>query len=343
YTAAFGLGLSIQFEFVETQLVAVFVLSLIFFRKALPKINLKFLAIALVSFLLPVATYIISELKNDFVIIKQAPKLFTGSNQTLSLLPDFSRFAFFINRHISDNLSANSTGALIVGLILLVVLTLLIVRNIYRRQLIFLSLWFFGGLLVYFITTDTAYFYNTGTSIALLIFIGLLLSRVYSTNHLLVIPLLLLILFSNLYLIKNNNPFGPNDKINPQKGLIIDDEKKAIDFIYRRAEKKDFSVNALTMPYNVNTTWSYLFEWYGRDKFGYVPVWGGDAAAGFAGNLKVERARSKLPERRFLIIEPQEGIPSYMAETFIKNEETFSETLEKKQFGTIRVWVQKAK
>lgn len=340
YLAAFGLGLSIQFEFVETQLLAVFILSLILFRKVLPKLNPKYIIFSAISFLLPISTYLISEIKNDFTIVKQLPKLMSGS---ANLAPDLSRFAFIINRHLKDNFSENQFGVLLVGAIMLVSLIFFFTKNLYRKQLIFISLWFFGGLLVYFITSDQAYFYNTGTSVALLIFAGFLLSKLFSKNFLLVIPILLLILFSNLNLVTKNNPSGPNDKINPQKGLLIEDEKKAIDFIYQKAEKKEFSVNALTMPYNVNTTWSYLFEWYGKKKYGYVPVWGGDAAEGFPGNLKVETARSKLPQMRFLIIEPQEGIPVYMAESFLRNEEVYSEVLEKKQFGTIEVRVQKAK
>ncbi len=340
YVALFGLGLSIQFEFVEAQLVAVFLLSVILFRKTLPKVRLKNLALAAISFLLPVSSYIISELKNNFTITKQMPGLISGGTSSISLVPDLSRFSFFINRHISDNLLVAPTGALLIGLLMLIALSLLIAKNIYRRQLIFLSLWFFGGLLVYFVTSDTAYFYNTGTSIALLIFAAFLLSKLYLKNYLLVIPPLFLILFSNLYLIEKNNPLGPNTKINPQVGLLLKDEKMVIDSIYQEAGGEAFAVNALTMPYNVNTTWSYLFEWYGKEKYGYVPVWGGNAAAGFPGNIKVETARSKLPSRRFLIIEPQEGIPDYLAKEFLSGEENYTTVIGEKRIGGLKVLIQ---
>ena len=143
-----------------------------------------------------------------------------------------------------------------------------------------------------------------------------------------------------MYLITKNNPLGPNQKINPQIGLLLKDQQRVLDFIYQSASGEDFAVNALTMPYNVNTTWSYLFEWYGKKKYGYVPVWGGDAAEGFPGNLKVETARSKLPDKRFLIIEPNEGIPSYLRDSFIANEENYNKTIEKKKIGTMEIWVQ---
>ncbi|MDO8573341.1 MAG: hypothetical protein Q7R77_01185 [Candidatus Daviesbacteria bacterium] len=336
YIVLLGLGFSIQFEFVETQLIAIFLLFILFFRKKLPKLTIKNIIISVLLFILPVSSFIISEIKNNFIIIKNAPD---GMGSASSL----SQFVFIITRHIHDNLIANNIGAIIIGLILLVSLVTLILKRMHTDQTIFLIFWFFGGLLVYFFTSNDAYFYNTGTGIALLIFAGFILSKIFSTNKFLTLVILILIIISNMYLITKNNPLGPNQKINPQIGLLIEDEKRVIDYIYQKANKDNFAVNALTMPYNVNTTWSYLFEWYGKGKYGYVPVWGGDAALGFPGNLKVETARSELPAKRFLIIEPLEGIPTYTSDAFIKNEQSYSEVLEKKKFGTIEVWVQKAK
>ena len=335
----FGLGLSIQFEFIEVQLIAIFILFLLVFKKELQRINFKSIALGFLAFSIPVSTYIISEIKNNFIVIKKLPELLIGASG-----PDtnsVSRILFIINRHIHDNLFANTFFVGVLSIILLFILLKLFKSN--YRQLVFLSLWFFGGLLVYFFINNDAYFYNTGTSISLLIFAAFLISKAYSKSKLLAFSFLILILISNIYLITKNNPLGPNQKINPQIGLLLEDQKKILDFIYQSAEGEEFAVNALTMPYNVNTTWSYLFEWYGIKKYGYVPVWGGDGAEGFPGNLKVEKARSKLPNKRFLIIEPLEGIPTYLINTFLDNEEKYTNTIEKKKIGTMEVWVQESK
>lgn len=338
----FGLGLSIQFEFVEIQLLGIFLLFLIIFKNFISKITLKNLGISLFVFLLPLSTYIISEIKNNFPIIRNIPNLIFHSSSSNSK-NSISEFLFIINRHFQDNLAANSYIASIIGLVFLIMLIRLITKGIFRKQLIFLSLWFFGGLLVYFFINNDGYFYNTGTSIALLIFAAFLISKLYAKSKLLAFLLLFLTLLSNMYLITKNNPLGPNQKINPQVGLLLKDQQKIVDFIYEKAKGEEFAVNALSMPYNVNTTWSYLFEWYGNKKYGYVPVWGGDAAEGFPGNLKIERARSNLPNMRFLIIEPLEGIPTYLKDSFIANEENYTETIEKKNIGTMQVWIQKPK
>ncbi len=343
FAALFGLGLSIQFEFVETQLVAVFILFLIFFRRHLPKFTVQNTSISLMALLLPLSSYIISEIKNNFATIKQAPSVLTGFSGGLGLTNKISQFLFIINRHFTDNFAANNVISILFGLIFLVLLIFLLINKIQRRQLVFLSLWFFGGLLVYFFINNDAYFYNTGTSISLLIFAGFLLSWVFSKTKLVALIILTLIVFSNMILITKNNPLGPNQKINPQIGLTIKDEQKVIDFIYQQAEGKEFAVNGLTMPYNVNTTWSYLFEWYGKDKYGYVPIWGGDGAAGFPGGLQIETARSKLPAKRFLIIEPQEGIPSYIAKDFLLNEGNYTKVIGEKKIGALKVLIQQPK
>lgn len=343
FIALFGLGLSIQFEFVEVQLLAVMLLFLLFFRRYLPKFSTKNVVISFLSFVLPLSSYIISEIKNNFMVAKQVPSLIISSSGEVALINKLYNVLFIINRNFTDNFAVNNLVSIILGLLFLALFIFLLLKKIRQKQLIFLSSWFFGGLLVYLFISNDAYFYNTGTSISLLLFAGFLLSQVFTKSRLLTFLILTLIVFSNMYLITKNNPLGPNQKINPQIGLTITDEQKVIDFIYKTADGKDFAVNALTMPYNVNTTWSYLFEWYGRGKYGYVPVWGGDAALGFPGGLRVETARSKLPTKRFLIIEPLEGIPSYLKDNFIRTEEQYAVIIEKRRIGTMQVWVHKIK
>jgi|SRR3989344_260190 len=340
--ALFGLGLSIQFEFIEVQLIGVFILYALFFRKEIHQLNFRNILLGLFALLLPLSTYIISETKNNFLIIKQIPGMFINST-ALAGGSSFQQFLFIINRHFQDNFSANPIVASILAIAFLVTLSIFLIKNVLRKEFIFLSLWFFGGLMVYFLIDNDAYFYNTGTSISLLIFTAFLVSKIFSKNKPLAFSILALIVISNIFLITKNNPLGPNQKINPQIGLLLKDQEKMLDFIYQSAQGKDFAVNTLTMPYNINTTWSYLFEWYGAKIYGYTPVWGGDAAKGFPGNLQIERARSKLPDKRFLIIEPLEGIPTYLIDSFITNEKKYSTTIEIKRIGTMQVWVQQPK
>ncbi|MDD2823007.1 MAG: glycosyltransferase family 39 protein [Candidatus Daviesbacteria bacterium] len=343
WIALLGMGFSIQFQFIEVQLIPVFILFLIVFRK---KIRLRFnksLLIGMLAFILPLSTYIISEIIHRFFVSKQILNFFYNHEKASSVSISFSKFSFFITRHIHDNLISNNIGSIILAVILLFLFIKFIFKSKYKEYLLFILVWFAGGFLIYFFTDNDAYYYNTGTSLALLIFVSFLVSKLYIFRKWLAFLILILIFFSNVFLITKNNPFGPNERINPQKGLTLEDEKRIVDFIYQKASDKAFSVNALTMPYNVNTTWSYLFEWYGKKRYGYVPVWGGDAASGYYGSLKVNTARSTLPQKRFLIIEPKEGIPLYLVTSFLENESIYSTVKEKHKVGTMEVWVQEAK
>lgn len=342
--ALFGLGLSIQFEFVELQLIPVFILFLLFFRKNLPSIkNPKNLMIGSMAFILPVSTYLIYEIKNSFYTISNLPIFFSTSGGVEGIQLNPLKFGFFINRFLEDNIFFLFPVSAIVGVVFLVVFIKYVLKKSLQKKMIFLFLWFFGGFLIYFITNDDAYFYNTGTSISLLIFAAFMLWQIYQESKLLMLLFLIIVLVSNFYLITKNNPLGPNQKLNPQIGLFLSDEKKVVDFIYQEAQGEEFSANALTMPFNINTTWSYLFQWYGQRKYGYLPIWGGDAADGYYGNLKIITARTSLPQKRFLIIEPKEGIPPYMATQFLDSEESFARTIEKKRIGHLEVWVQQGK
>ncbi|MCL4365968.1 hypothetical protein M1437_01955 [Patescibacteria group bacterium] len=122
-----------------------------------------------------------------------------------------------------------------------------------------------------------------------------------------------------------------------QPGMLTSSQKQALDYIYFQSQGKPFAVNALTIPLYVNTTWSYLFEWYGQKQYGSLPFWIGPTAAGYAGNLNVINARSKLPEKQFLIIEPTTGIREHDKENFFKEEGYFTKVVEEKSFGTITV------
>lgn len=343
--AVFGLGLSIQFEFVELQLIPIFLLFLLFFRKKLSGFSLKQFLLSGLAFLIPISTYIVGDLTHNFLSIRNFINAFNlgeakGFTYTGS---SFSDFNFVITRFLHDNFVANNIGAAVLSILLLVSLLIFLRMREYKSKMLFLSLWFFGGLLVYFLTKDKAYFYSNGTSLSLLVFGAFLVERLFLKSRIIASLVIILILFSNLFLITKNNPLGPNMAINPQKGLLLTQEMKALDYIYQEADGQKFAVNALTMPLYINTTWSYLFEWYGRQKYGYVPVWGGNVAAGYYGNLKVNNDRKALPYKRFLIIEPKDGIYPYLVDKFLREENYFTNVVGKKKIGTLEVWVQKPK
>ena len=142
---------------------------------------------------------------------------------------------------------------------------------------------------------------------------------------------------ANYNLIRLSSVIPPNSDIVIQSGMLTRDQRYILDYIYEKSNKENFSVNALTVPLNIKTTWDYQFTWYGKNKYGYLPVWGGVAADGYKGYLDVVSDRSKLPAKRFTIIEPTVGIGVEHIEEFFRIENYFTKVIEEKRFGAITV------
>jgi len=115
---------------------------------------------------------------------------------------------------------------------------------------------------------------------------------------------------------------------------MLDDEKKVVDEVYQDSLGEPFTVNALTMPYKIKTTWAYLFNWYGKQRYGYLPVWGGENVLGYPGELPIVTL-AKYP--RYAIIEPMRGIPEDLKKEFLDSENGYFSPVWEKRFGAFVV------
>jgi len=108
-----------------------------------------------------------------------------------------------------------------------------------------------------------------------------------------------------------------------------------IDYTYSAAQGETFSISTLTLPYGYNTTWAYLYDWYGA-QLGEVPSWYGPTQAGiFAGN-KLEEVSS--PQGlHFSIAEYQEFAPGHFQIEFADKQSVAGEVQETQQFGDFTV------
>lgn len=340
--AVLGLGLSFQFHFLLAYLFIIFILDLIIFHTKLPKINLRMYFITIATFLFSTLTYIIAEAKNGFQTIRNLFALYSDPVLKPASYGGINNALHAALRYFQDNIFAASQAAPVLLLIFSLLALYFLKDSLIRNKIIFLLSWFILGLISYYINDTSLYFYGIGTSISLLVFTSFLINRLSSLSQIAAYILLIVIICSNLYLIEQNNPRGPNKEINVQTGMLLADQKRALDYMYAKASGDKFAVNAFSLPLTVNTTWAYLFEWYGQKKYGYQPVWGGANAPGYEGNLKVNNSRSTLPYKRFLIIEPIRGSESTVT-SFMTNESWFTDIIEEQRFGDIIVDFQKPK
>lgn len=344
-----GLGLSIQFEFILTYLIIPFILILITFRKLIPKINFRIAGLSLITFLLTIMTFIIAEIKFSFRSAQLLPKLLIGNNPKF-LERILSTYLFEMDQVIKFSLVGVDRLKNFTGLVLLLSFIALVLTKA-NKQAAFLGIWFFSALIIYFITGGDditvgiiQYHPNVGISLSLAIFVSYILySMGKKLGFILPVVLIVFIAVLNFSLIQKFNPLGSMPEINAQSFMLLSDEEEVLDYLYQDAAGKPFAVSGITMPYIINTTWSYLFEWYGQQRYGYLPVWNGKNALGYPGNLKVQEAQEGLPDVRYLIIEPVRGIPEHLINEYLQNESYFTYIQEEHKIGHFIVQKRRAK
>ena len=327
---AIGWGLALQFHYVYLLLGLGILFLMILFRKDLPILKLRDLLGSLAVFILIVGTYILSEIKFDFRIIRA---LIFGSASS-NFHP--GSIIFVVNRFLHDTFWADYSFTFITAVVLLFACLKLYFSG-GRQKLFFLLVWLFLGTLPYLLSGTPSYYYSAGASVSLILLAGYLLGEIYKKKPVFAVFGAGVVIFNNLFLVSTVNPKGLNSDMVIQPGMLLSSEKQALDYIYKSAGDKPFAVGSLTIPYSINTTWNYLFEWYGRQKYNYLPVWVGPVAQGYPGSIPVSNVRSDLPTLQFLIVEPTVGIDSYTLQKFFREENYFTRIEEEKAFGTITV------
>lgn len=333
---AVGLGSSIQFHYGYFFLIPVFIAYMIIFRKRFEFLQIKWALLSFLIFIITAFTFVLTELKYHFL----SNLVFRSSVSSVQFFSGlhFQKTLFIINRFLHDSFLANYQFTPLLGIAFIIATIYLFYQRQLRERMVFLIIWFVSGLSLYFFSGVTSYYYSAATSVSLLLLSSYFLEKLFSGGQILISSLIILtIITNNLSSIFTINPRGLNPDMVIQPGMITSSQRKIMDYVYLQAKGKPFAVGALTIPLNVNTTWSYLFSWYGQSKYGYLPLWIGPTAVGYAGNLKVINARSQLPEKQFIIIEPTVGIRERDKENFFREEGYFTKIVEEKKFGTITV------
>ncbi len=320
FILALGLGLSLQFEFVLIILLPILMAFLLIFFKKISKPSLFQVIICSGIVLFFVSSFLLAELKFHN---NSLPLIFNVANSQ-SIISPLTNFLSILNRFFQDNILYIPAHTYLIFYFLLF---LWLSRKKKIPQVIFVTLWILGGILPYIHNSNTLplYYHAMGVSVGLLVLISYFLSKRPF--------LIILILISNLYLIQKFNSQGSLPSFNVQSGMLLTQEIKVIDYMYKEVQGRQFSINALTMPLYINTTWSYLFSWYVKDKA--LPIWGGEQALGYPGEkvFRIETSRSKLPDLQFLILEPTRGITPNIVSDFIRLESYFTKVISQQSFG----------
>ena len=321
-----GLGLSIQFEFFLIYLFAsVLLFSIFFFKEIKQNIKFKKILLGIFSLVLTLSTFVIVEIKYGFRTSKMILGLFLPKSAQSAPEIHFatSNFLGRVGMEVYYDVfrGVPKTREILAICLFFTILIFIFKFKTYRKQFLFILIWILSNLFLDFFGPPQLYYVGIGLSIPVIFIFSFLIERLFKKSKLLAAILLIIFVYGNIHLITKYNPKGPVMDLYVQRGMLLSDEKKVLDYIYSDAKKEKFVVNALTMPYKIKTTWAYLLSWYGMRKYGYLPFWGGEDVPGYAGSLP-------LPDRReygrYAIIEPMRGIPEDLRKEFTDSENGYS-------------------
>ncbi len=329
YLAVLSAVLSAQFQFFLIYLLLLIPLFGIIFRiKTSIKAIILSVIIVLSGFLTFIAAVIkfhtITQILKGFLNVGEAGPIDFRTQFAESLLNYLNRFTEIFIFNFSP------TNVFVGGMLALVVLYII------RRERLLLF-FLFSNLPIFIFGGHTNTYANVGLVVPAILALTLLLRNIWKIDKRFVYLIICLSLISNLVTIFKINPEGQIILVIPND-MNLKNELKLIDETYRIAAGEKFSINTLTLPLWTNTTWAYLYDWYGKSKYGYVPQFLGHDQIGLLGVDSLQKI-DKPFNRTFLIIEPPEGIPPRFYSEELDTENSRSKLTKEINYGSIKLQV----
>ncbi|MCL4366364.1 hypothetical protein M1437_04010 [Patescibacteria group bacterium] len=278
--SAIFLGLSIESSISFIYLIPITLIFWLIFKPKIP--GLKLTILSLIAFTLSVSTMILTEIKLNFSGVKTILTLSANSPEARFTYPE--RLNFFIHdfgKQFSLNLYPQRLD---LGLLFAVTVILLSVYPLIQRKTIkeekrgiyFLLLYLFSPLVTLILGYHQKPWFLIGLPGAIALITGYALYRL--KKLILILPVLLLIVWgnTNLILARSHKNYELFDNVYDST-TDLNSQLQVIDFTYQQSNGEPFAINAVTYPLYYNGMWAYLYNWYGKNHFGYVPGWlGGD-------------------------------------------------------------------
>ena len=330
--AGIGLGLSIQAEIFLVYNIIPLIIWILFRKQNISKKSLIIFGGTLV---LVVSSLILCEFKFGFNSLVAAKSLANSSGGNLAYAKSVGDYLILYLNQIGRIFAFNTyPGNIGYGGVSVIVLGIYSLINFKKNPYpAFLAIWIFSHLSVVTVGGTSTPFLMVGIGPAVSLMLGFYVYKLFNKQALIAFLLLLIIVYGNLSYVFSQNKLG-STLFSIQKDMLLSKQIAAIDYTYKLAEGKPFSINSLTSPLWINIVWTYLYKWYGEKTYGYVPLWHGKDQIGQLDSL--ERIEDPT-ETSFLILEPMAGIPARYLEETIGEEDVDTVIVEQKSFGEITI------
>ena len=279
------------------------------------------------------ATYLLGEMKRGFLSLAKVVELLSSGWVIMS--PGQTKTALYLEKFrtmFHDNLLLLPGEGVAITALALILVALLVKSAGKEKPVRLVLVWIFAWIFLAPFGGHLAYYTHVGLAVGLLIGSAYLLGKLRKTRvGWLVYPVILTVMFSNLYLITTQAKRSLIFQINPQPNMRLVDQLAVIDLMYQEAAGKGFTVRLTGIPYRIQTVWAYLFKQYGFPKWGYYPYWETGNILGFPGYMPPPSSGTTCI--RFLIREPLKGLPIEIINEDQKTEDIFSTSKEQEEIG----------
>lgn len=333
YLAVFSAALSTQFQFFLIYLlVLIFLFGIIFKIKT----TFKEVSISAIVALVTFANFFVAAVKFGTLTNIFSGFLNISAATQIDFRPQFSEVLInYINR-LSELFTFNffPTNIFLGG-----VLTSVVVYSI-RKELLLLF-YLFSNIPIFIFGGHSNAYANIGLVVPAILSLVYLLKKIWSKSRILVFVIVFASFLSGINAIFKYNPEGQVILVIPND-MNLKNELRLVDETYKVASGEPFSINSLTLPLWTNTTWSYLYQWYGRSKYGYVPAFYGHDQIGLLGADYLKKIDKPL-NKTFLILEPADGIPSSFYQQELDTENSKTKLTKEINYGSIKLQIRMPK
>lgn len=236
--------------------------------------NKKIFSISVGTFLVPSIPLFLFDLRHSFLVTKSIVKMVFGTNG-LGISSKVGDSLGVLSREIVNFFSYgnNLFTGVVIGSTVVGVILLLRKKEKGIRFLVLIFVIPLVGLLFY--KRGTADFFYLGILPLVVLFTAGSFSY-FIKKPMFILPAIIILFLFAKFNISNDLKFfsEPSHALIPigtNSLITLEDRKKAVDFVYTKAEGKPFGLWIYTIPYFKDEPWDYVFLWYGQSKYGYLP------------------------------------------------------------------------
>jgi 4-amino-4-deoxy-L-arabinose transferase-like glycosyltransferase len=236
---------------------------------------------------------IVFDLRHDFVMVRAITTFALHSNAGLSRFG--SAFIPTIISYLHQNEYYLAHGHFLIAAVLFV----FGLHELYLQKKYRVSIYMLLGVFTFGMMARGGLGFFFSYLFVMMVAVCVLGLRKFDDRFSVAIAIYLVVL--NLFMLRGlSTPSNGLTPIGTNSLITVQDRRNAVDFIYTKAEGEPFSLWIYTIPYFLDQPWTYFFDWYGMDKYGYLPEMTGSFSPG---DLKTSK-------RVFVIYEPDVDNPN---------------------------------